>query len=47
MIYSTNARKNGAACHNTSQLVKLKIHLLQQLFVLQSRYNITTNTAES
>ena len=36
-------RKNDAACHNTSQVVKLKVHLLQHLLVLQSWYNVTTD----
>ena len=31
-------RKNDAACRNTSQVVKLKIHHLQHLYVLQSKY---------
>ena len=35
--------KNGAACHNTSQVVKLKLHPLQHLFVLQSWYNVSSN----
>ena len=36
-------RENDAACRNTSQVVKLKINLLQHLLVLQSLYNVTTN----
>ena len=36
IIYPTNAEKNDVACRNTSQVVKLKIHLLQHLLVLQS-----------
>ena len=35
--------KNDAACRNTSQVVKLKIHLLQHLLVLQSWYNVTAD----
>ena len=35
-------KKNDAARRNTSQIVKLKIHLLQHLLVLQSWYNVTT-----
>ena len=34
-------QKNSAAYCNTSQAVKLKIHLLQYLFALQSWYNAT------
>ena len=36
-------QKNDAACRNTSQVIKLKIHLLQQLLVLQSWYNVITD----
>ena len=36
-------RKNDAACHNTSQVVKLKIHRLHHLLVLQSGYSVTTD----
>ena len=36
-------QKDDAAWRNTSQVVKLKIHLLQHLFILQSWYNVTTN----
>ena len=35
-------QKNDAACRNISQVVKLKIHLLQHLLVLQSRHNVST-----
>ena len=40
-------RKNDAACRNTSQVVKLKIHLLQHLLVLQSWYNVTIDATRS
>ena len=43
MIYPTNAEKNDAACRNTSQVIKLKIHLFQHLLVFQSWYNVTTD----
>ena len=36
-------QENGAACRNTSQAVKLEIHLSQILLVLQSWYNVTTD----
>ena len=37
MLYAINGRmqKDGAACRNTSQAVKVKMHLLQYLNVLQ------------
>ena len=35
--------KNDLACRNSSQAVKLKIHLLQHLPVLQPWYNVTTD----
>ena len=35
--------QHDAACRNTSQVVKLKIHLLQHLLVLQSWYNVATD----
>ena len=34
-------QENDAACYNISQVVKLKIHLLQHLLVLQSWYNVS------
>ena len=43
VICSTNSAKNYATCHSTLQVVKLKIHLLQHLFVVQSWYNKTTD----
>ena len=43
LIYWTDAEKNEAACHNTSQVVKLEMHLLQHLLVFQSWYNVTSN----
>ena len=36
-------QKNDAACCNILQVVKLKIHLLQHLLVLQSWYNVSTD----
>ena len=36
-------QKNDAACCNASQVVKLKVHLLQHLLVLQLLYNVSTN----
>ena len=38
--YRTNAAKNGAACRNTSQVVKW-MHPLQHLLVFQSWYNVS------
>ena len=32
-----------AACRNTSQIVKLKMHPLQHLLVFQSWHNVTSN----
>ena len=45
MFYNipNECRKNGAACCNTSQVVKLRIDLLQHLLVLQPWYNVTSN----
>ena len=42
IIYRMNTAQYDAACRNNSQVVRLKIHLLQHLLVLQSWYNITT-----
>ena len=39
----TKAAKSGAVCRNTSQVVKLKMHLLQHLLIFQSWNNVTSN----
>ena len=36
-------QKSDSAYLNISQVVKLKIHLLQHLLVLQSWYNVSTD----
>ena len=43
IIYQTNEAQHHATCRNSSQVVKLKIHLLQHLLVLRSWYNVTTD----
>ena len=42
IIYQKNAA-NVAACHNTSQVIKPKLRLLQYLSILQSWRNVTSD----
>ena len=43
IIHWTNATENGAACRNTFQGAKLKLRILQHLFVSQTWYNVTSD----